>query len=72
MEETKEEQTKKKWSSRKFIVWVTATVLYFGILAYSFIAESSVLAEEFTQYWAYISIFYLGGNVAQDFAFKGK
>lgn len=44
-----------KMLPKKFIVWVVATVLIF----------MAVLPAE---YWFYITLIYIGGNVAQKFA----
>jgi hypothetical protein len=59
-----------KLKSRKFIVWVVATIFYAIILALGFIVKDSKLALEFTSYWGFISMLYLGGNVTQKFLLK--
>lgn len=71
-EEKKETESNSKWGSRKFIVWVTTAVLFFGIVIYSFFVKDSSLAIKFAEYYAWVSALYLGGNVAQDYIFKDK
>lgn len=75
-EETKaektEEKTKNKLTSRKFIVWIVATIFYVLACVLGFVAKSAEVAAELFPYWCYVSMLYIGGNVAQDFIFKGK
>jgi hypothetical protein len=59
-----------KFKSRKFIVWIVATVLYCIMLTLGFVTKDTKLAIEFTQYWGFISMLYLGGNVTQKFLLK--
>lgn len=73
-EETKEikteEKTKNKLTSRKFIVWIVATIFYVLACVLGFVAKSAEVAAELFPYWCYVSMLYIGGNVAQDFIFK--
>lgn len=59
-----------KLNSRKFIVWLTATIFLIGALALSFITKDQALALEFAPWWGGISMVYIGGNVAQKFVTK--
>lgn len=58
---------KKKLSSRKFIVWLTATVFELIALVAGFFTKDFTLAQEFIPWWGGISMLYIGGNVAQKF-----
>lgn len=72
-EERAEEETKgKKYNSRKFIVWLAATIFEGAALAWAFITKDAKLAQEFTPWWGGISMLYIGGNVAQKFAPEAK
>lgn len=42
--------------------------IFFGALLFSFWAKSEELLKEYIPYWSYITMLYIGGNVAQDFA----
>lgn len=59
-----------KLKSRKFIVWITATVfLLLSFFSY-IIREDAALTEimkVFAESWGWISTIYIGGNVAQKF-----
>lgn len=68
-EETKD-KAKQKLRSRKFAVWVTATVFEAAALAAGFVIKDFTLAQDFTPWWGGISMLYIGGNVAQKFAAK--
>ncbi len=68
-EKNQEEKTK-KFASRKFIVWIVATVLELAFCAVAFATSDISLAREFIPWWGSISLVYIGGNVAQKFAFK--
>lgn len=57
----------RKLRSRKFIVW----------LAWLFFAVSSVFVENLPkekifEFFGFVSLIYIGANVAQDYAVKGK
>lgn len=56
-----------KLSSRKFIVWITATIIEIGALVYAFITHDSLLVQQFTPWWGGISSLYIGANVVQKF-----
>lgn len=64
------EKEEKKFTSRKFIVWVVATILFVAILALGFFLGETKIAEDFVSFWGGISMLYIGGNVAQDFAYN--
>lgn len=70
--ETKEEktETKKKIFSRKFIVWIVATVFQLGAFIVSFINGNADIATEFFLWWGSISVCYIGGNVAQKYVYS--
>lgn len=57
-----------KLGSRKFIVWIVATVFELGAIAYAFIAKDSAFAMQVVPWWGGISVAYIGGNVAQKFS----
>lgn len=65
-----EEKTKNKLTSRKFIIWIVATIFYVLACVLGFVAKSAEVAAELFPYWCYVSMLYIGGNVAQDFIFK--
>jgi hypothetical protein len=59
-----------KFTSRKFIVWVTATVFLILVFVSYFISHDSAITEImkiFAESWGWISTIYIGGNVAQKF-----
>lgn len=60
----------KKYTSRKFIVWIVATIIFIGIIILSFFTKNETIADQFVHYWGSISLAYIGGNVAQDFIFN--
>ena len=62
----------KKYLSRKFIVWIVATIIFIGIIILSFFTQNETVAGQFVHYWGGISLAYIGGNVAQDFIFNSK
>ena len=62
----------KKFSSRKFIVWVTATLIMIACCIISFITEDSEVITSFTGIWGGISMLYIGGNVAQKAMLKNE
>lgn len=68
-EETKEE-TKTKLRSRKFGVWITATLFETASFIAGFIIKDFTLAQDFMPWWGGISMLYIGGNVAQKFVQK--
>lgn len=68
--EKNQEEKSKKFASRKFIVWIVATVLELAFCAVAFVTSDISLAQEFIPWWGSISLVYIGGNVAQKFALK--
>lgn len=63
-----------KLKSRKFIVWLTATVfLILGFVGYFIVKSSDIteLLKILAEGWTWISAIYIGGNVAQKFT-EGK
>lgn len=71
--EKKSEKTEnKKFKSRKFYVWTVATIFEFAFCLLGFLTENTDLAQEFITWWGSISLVYIGGNVAQKFAFQNK
>lgn len=70
--ETKEEktETKKKIFSRKFIVWIVATVFQLGAFIVSVCNGNADIATEFFLWWGSISVCYIGGNVAQKYVYS--
>lgn len=62
-----------KLKSRKFIVWLVATILLIlSFIAYC-IAKTDLMAEVckiLAEGWTWISAIYIGGNVAQKFTDK--
>lgn len=68
-----EEKNNSKFKSRKFVVWITATVLTVGSLIAASITNNDMLAEVskiFAEGWIWISAFYLGANGISKFANK--
>lgn len=64
-----------KLKSRKFIVWITATILLILSFVAYIIVKSDLMAEVckiLAEGWCWISAFYIGGNVAQKFTNKGE
>lgn len=57
-----------KLTSRKFIVWVAATVF----LAIGFAKSDTVNIDNLVMCWGAISGVYIGGNIAQDFVMGRK
>lgn len=60
-----------KLTSRKFLIWLTSTILVIGSLITATITNNDTLAEvskTFADGWVVISGLYIGGNVAQKFA----
>lgn len=70
--ETKEEktETKKKIFSRKFFVWIVATVFQIGAFIVSVVNGNADIATEFFLWWGSISVCYIGGNVAQKYVYS--
>ena len=64
--------TESKFTSRKFIVWIVATVIMITFCVISFITKDTSIINGFTSIWGGISMLYIGGNVVQDFATKGN
>lgn len=62
-----------KLKSRKFIVWIVATVLLVLSFVAYIIVKTDVMAEVckiLAEGWTWISAIYIGGNVAQKFTDK--
>lgn len=57
-----------KLKSRKFIVWLVATIIMFICCVMAFITKDISVINSFGGIWGGISMFYIGGNVAQKFA----
>ena len=70
MSEETEDKATKKMHSRKFMVWITATVFELGALAYAFISQDATMALQVVPWWGGISMVYIGANAAQKFAQK--
>lgn len=64
--------TESKFKSRKFIVWIVATLIMVACCVISFITKDTSIVNSFTSIWGGISMIYIGGNVVQDFANKGN
>lgn len=73
-EEVPEEEkiSKAKMKSRKFIVWVVATIFELAFIVIGLTLGKTELAQDFIVWWGSISLVYIGGNVAQKFAFEHK
>lgn len=59
-----------KFKSRKFIVWITATIfLVLCFVAYVIVKDSTMaeVIKIFAESWGWVSALYIGGNVAQKF-----
>lgn len=62
-----------KLKSRKFIVWITATILLILSFVAYIIVKSDLMADvckTLAEGWCWISTIYIGGNVAQKFTDK--
>lgn len=62
-----------KLKSRKFIVWVTGTILVIGSLVASTITNNNTLAEvskTFADGWVILSGVYMGANAISKFGNK--
>lgn len=62
-----------KFKSRKFIVWITATIfLVLCFVAYMIVKDSTMaeVIKIFAESWGWVSALYIGGNVAQKFTEK--
>lgn len=69
--EKKSEKTEsRKFKSRKFCVWTVATIFELAFCVLGFLTKNTDLAQEFIVWWGSISLVYIGGNVAQKFAFQ--
>lgn len=66
-EEKTEEKANKKMKSRKFIVWLMATIFQAVSFVLIFTNKDTTLAVQFMPWWGGISMIYIGGNVAQKF-----
>lgn len=63
-----------KLKSRKFIVWVVATVfLAVSFISYGVTKDSAMsdVVKIFSESWGWLSAVYIGGNVAQKYICKG-
>lgn len=60
--------TEKKLTSRKFIVWLVATIIMLACCVIAFITKDISVMSSFTTIWGGISMIYIGGNVVQKFA----
>lgn len=61
-----------KFTSRKFIVWIVATLIMVACCVMGFITKETNIVTSFTSIWGGISMFYIGGNVIQDFTKKNE
>lgn len=61
-----------KFTSRKFIVWIVATLIMVACCVMGFITKETNIVTSFTGIWGGISMFYIGGNVIQDFTKKNE
>lgn len=64
-----------KLKSRKFVVWITSTVLLVLSFIISAIVKSDFMSETcktLSESWGWISTIYIGGNVAQKCFVKGS
>jgi hypothetical protein len=62
-----------KIKSRKFIVWLVATILLVSSFVVYCIAKTDLMAEVckiLAESWKWVSVIYIGGNVAQKFTNK--
>lgn len=62
-----------KLKSRKFIVWLVATILLvLSFIAYMIVKDSTMaeVIKIFAESWGWVSALYIGGNVAQKFTEK--
>lgn len=62
-----------KLKSRKFIVWIVATILLILSFVAYIIVKSDLMADvckTLAEGWTWISAIYIGGNVAQKFTDK--
>lgn len=64
-----------KFKSRKFIVWITATVfLILSFVAYFIVKDSAIteVTKTLAESWGWVSALYIGGNVAQKYVYNNK
>lgn len=54
-----------KLSSRKFIVFVIASLILAAAFVYAYITHETALAEKSLVVWAFVAVVYLGANVVQ-------
>ena len=67
------EEKKSKFESRKFLVWMTTTILMVICLIVACLVENEYIAktaEIFAENYGFISMIYLGANAASQFANK--
>ena len=50
-----------KFTSRKFIVWIVATLIMVACCVMGFITKETNIVTSFTGIWGGISMFYIGG-----------
>ena len=63
----------KKLTSRKFIVWLTATIfVLMSFITYLIIKDNSIMevTKTFSDGWIWVSGIYIGSNAIQKFANK--
>lgn len=58
------EETEKKLTSRKFIVWLLWSLLSVAVVVMGFIRDSETLIIKVFEYYFFVSALYIGGNVA--------
>lgn len=59
-------ELKKKIQSRKFIVWIMATIFVLLVMLAYFLSNDPALTsvmETFAESWGWVSVIYIGGNV---------
>lgn len=64
-----------KFKSRKFIVWIMATVfLILSFVAYFIVKDSAIteVTKTLAESWGWVSALYIGGNVAQKYVYNNK
>lgn len=62
-----------KLKSRKFLVWITTTILFLISMIVIFITKTdalNVVSENLSEGYIWVSVFYIGGNTAQKFLYK--
>lgn len=60
-----------KFKSRKFIVWITSTLfLLLSFILHFITGNMAEILKQLAESWGFISMLYIGGNVAQKFTEK--